>query len=183
MGNRLSKIVTKTGDKGTTGLGDGSRVSKNSVRVNAYGEVDELNCLIGILQTELTVNHRFAALFTGIQHDLFDLGGELCIPGHHIIDEKKIEFLEERIETLNEELPPLKNFILPGGSKSAAHCHHARAVCRRAERQVVALAELEQVNPQGTIYLNRLSDLLFVCARQLAREDGGQEILWNRTPE
>ncbi len=180
MGNRLSKIVTKTGDKGTTGLGDGSRVAKSSLRVNAYGDVDELNCLIGVLIAELNAGHRFLSLFNTIQHQLFDLGGELCIPGYTIIVEEKIAALEQQIDLLNEELPALKNFILPGGNKAAAHCHHARAVCRRAERTVVKLAESEEINQQGMIYLNRLSDLLFVCARLLAREGGGQEVLWNR---
>ena len=180
MGNRLSKIVTKTGDKGTTGLGDGSRVAKNSARVNAYGDVDELNCLIGVLISELTRDHHFQNMLLSIQHDLFDLGGELCIPGHQIITMEKVDELEVIVEDLNDELPPLKNFILPGGTKPSAYCNHARAVCRRVERQLITLAETEQVFEPAKIYLNRLSDLLFICGRVLAREGGGKEVLWQR---
>lgn len=181
MGNRLSKIYTRTGDQGTTGLGDGSRIPKNSDRIEAIGTVDELNSAVGILLAELEAEDSLIAPLKRIQNDLFDLGGELSIPGYQIISESHVSRLESWLDELNEELPPLKNFILPGGSKAAAYCHLARSICRRAERVMVGLAQAEAINPQGTIYLNRLSDLLFVCARVLARRNGGQEVLWERS--
>jgi cob(I)alamin adenosyltransferase len=178
MGNRLSKIYTRTGDDGSTGLGDGSRVGKDSARVNAYGTVDEANSCIGlVLASELSDDIR--SLLTAIQHQLFDLGGELCIPGHAAIFEADIERLEAHMDALNETLPPLKEFILPGGGEAAARCHIARTVVRRAEREAVALARLEAVRPEAVRYLNRLSDLLFVLSRVLARASGHGEVLWN----
>lgn len=177
MGNRLSKIYTRTGDKGTTGLGDGSRVDKDSLRVETFGTVDELNSLIGVLLcTGMQDDIRNS--LTRTQHELFDLGGELCMPGYTLIPESCVEQLEADLDSFNEELPPLKDFILPGGSESAARCHHARTVCRRAERLLVSLSKVEDINDISLRYLNRLSDLLFVLARVLARADGGKEVLW-----
>jgi len=177
VGNRLSKIYTRTGDDGTTGLGDGSRVAKDSARVTAYGTVDEANSAIGlVLACELPEAVR--ALLVGVQHQLFDLGGELCIPGHTAILDADIERLEQALDGLNADLPPLKDFILPGGGLAAAHCHLARTICRRAEREVVTLSHHDAVRPQAIRYLNRLSDLLFVVARVLARESGHGEVLW-----
>lgn len=178
MGNRLSKIYTRTGDDGSTGLGDGSRIAKDSARVNAYGTVDEANSTIGlVLASELPDDVR--RLLTAVQHQLFDLGGELCIPGHAAIFDTDIERLEQQLDAFNEPLPPLKDFILPGGGEAAARCHIARTVVRRAERDTVALARLEPVRPEAVRYLNRLSDLLFVLARVLARASGHGEVLWN----
>lgn len=177
MGNRLSKIYTRTGDKGTTGLGDGSRVDKDSLRVEAYGTVDELNSTLGmLLAADLSAEVR--AMLDRIQHELFDLGGELCMPGFTMIPEGYVTQLEQDLDRLNEDLPPLKDFILPGGSEAAARCHVSRTVCRRAERCVVSLAREEDVNDASVRYLNRLSDLLFVTARVLARADGGKEVTW-----
>jgi cob(I)alamin adenosyltransferase len=185
MGNRLSKIVTKTGDKGTTGLGDGNRVPKNALRVESMGAVDETNSIIGIVVAECYAasqpDNPFSELLQKVQNDLFDLGGELSMPGYQFIDEKHVERLETWIVTYNEQLPPLKNFILPGGNRAAAYCHLARSVCRRAERVVVSLSQQETLNSALQRYLNRLSDLLFVLARTLARQNEGQEILWQKT--
>lgn len=178
MGNRLSKIYTKTGDDGTTGLGDGTRVAKDSTRVNAYGTVDEANSTIGLLlATDLPDDVR--DLLTRVQHQLFDLGGELCIPGHAAIFDADVEALEARLDHYNDDLPPLKDFILPGGGEAAARCHVARTVVRRAERDAVTLSRHDAVRPQAIRYLNRLSDLLFVLARVLARASGHGEVLWN----
>ena len=178
MGNRLSKIYTRTGDDGTTGLGDGSRVTKDAVRVEAYGTVDEANSCIGLLlAAEMPAEVR--ALLVHIQHQLFDLGGELCIPGHAAIFDADIEALEAQIDHYNHDLPALKEFILPGGGEAAARCHIARTVVRRAERLTVTLAATEDIRPQPRQYLNRLSDLLFVLARVLARASGHGEVLWN----
>lgn len=177
MGNRLSKIYTRTGDDGTTGLGDGSRVAKDSARVAAYGTVDELNSAIGMVLTNeipATVNE----LLIQVQHDLFDLGGELCIPGMEMVHAQDIDRLEHALDALNEDLPALKEFILPGGGIAAAHCHLARTICRRAERAVVTLAHREAVRAEAIGYLNRLSDLLFVIARVLARASGHGDVLW-----
>lgn len=181
MGYRLSKIYTRTGDQGTTGLGDGSRLPKHAPRIEAIGALDELNSCLGVLLAELEPGAPVAGPLLQVQNDLFDLGGELSIPGHSIIQDGHVKRLEDWLDQFNEELPPLKNFILPGGNKPAAYCHLARSICRRAERTMVALGETEQLNPQGQIYLNRLSDLLFVFARILARRDGGQEVLWQPT--
>lgn len=177
MGNRLSKIYTRTGDKGTTGLGDGARVDKDSLRVEAYGTVDELNSYIGlVLASGLPVDVR--ACLTRIQHELFDLGGELCMPGTILIPDSYVTDLEKDLDASNANLPPLKDFILPGGTESASRCHLARTVARRAERRLVSLAHEEKINDVSIRYLNRLSDLLFVIARVLARAEGGSEILW-----
>lgn len=177
MGHRLSKIYTRTGDDGTTGLGDGSRIPKDDPRIEAIGAVDELNSLLGVLLAhEVTEPGR--GYLKRIQHELFDLGGELCIPGHTMIKADAIQRLEKETELLNASLPPLTEFILPGGTPAAAACHVARTVCRRAERRVITLARQATVNAQLQIYLNRLSDLLFVIARHLARRDGNQEVQW-----
>ncbi|MGA8278109.1 MAG: cob(I)yrinic acid a,c-diamide adenosyltransferase [Rhodanobacteraceae bacterium] len=177
MGNRLSRIYTRTGDDGTTGLGDGKRVAKDSARVAAYGTVDELNSAIGVvLACELP--EAITEALTQIQHDLFDLGGELCVPGMALIEDADITRLEQTLDNFNEKLPPLKEFILPGGGTAAAQCHVARTVCRRAERVLITLSHEAAVRPQATHYLNRLSDLLFVIARVLAREAGHGEVLW-----
>lgn len=178
MGNRLSKIYTKTGDDGTTGLGDGSRVAKDSARVAAYGTVDEANSSIGLLLAA-DVPDDIRELLTMMQHHLFDLGGELCIPGHAAIDDADIERLEQQLDHYNDALPPLKDFILPGGGEAAARCHVARTVVRRAERETVTLSHHDGVRPQAIRYLNRLSDLLFVLARVLARASGHGEVLWH----
>ena len=178
MGNRLSKIYTRTGDDGTTGLGDGSRVSKDSVRVEAYGTVDELNSAIGVLLATPDIPSAVATCLTEVQHELFDLGGELCIPGHRVITAEQVARLEKSLDAFNDSLPPLKEFILPGGGPAAAACHLARAIARRAERRVWALAKAENVSAEVPKYLNRLSDLLFVLARVLARHERGAEVLW-----
>ena len=179
MGHRLSKIYTRTGDSGTTGLGDGSRVDKDSLRVEAYGTVDELNSQIGLV-IAFGIGEKIAEQLLDIQHDLFDLGSELCVPGYSAINDANIETLENVLDEHNAHLPALKEFILPGGNLSAATCHIARTVCRRAERIVVSLAKEEDINPPIVKYLNRLSDLLFVLCRVLSRQDGQSEILWNK---
>jgi len=181
MGNRLSKIYTRTGDDGTTGLGDGTRVPKESLRVEAYGTVDEANSAIGVVLAVPKLPAPVARCLTEIQHDLFDLGGELCIPGHHMITPLHLERLEAALDGFNESLPPLREFVLPGGGPAAAGCHVARTVCRRAERRCWSLARVEAVAPDALKYLNRLSDLLFVLARVLARHESGGEVLWRRT--
>lgn len=177
MGNRLSKIYTRTGDDGSTGLGDGSRVDKDCARVAAYGTVDELNSLIGVVLA-CALPDAVRGLLVGVQHQLFDLGGELCIPGHAAIEDADVVGLEQRLDAFNADLPPLKDFILPGGGMAAAQCHVARSVCRRSERLLVSLTRAEPVRPQAIRYLNRLSDLLFVIARVLARDSGAGEVLW-----
>lgn len=186
MGHRLSKIYTRTGDNGMTGLSDGQRIDKDSLRIEAIGTVDELNSHFGAILTYDIPNDTRECLIS-IQHELFDMGGELSMPGHELIQAKHTEGLEKRLDSFNANLPPLKEFILPGGSPAAASCHIARAVCRRAERRMASLAREESVNPQILTYLNRLSDLLFVIARCLARQNGGQEVLWQpsttRQPE
>jgi cob(I)alamin adenosyltransferase len=177
MGNRLSKIVTKTGDDGTTGLGDGSRISKTSARIQVIGDIDELNSFIGLV-IECVKGAEDKNLLRSIQNRLFDLGGELSIPGYKIVDENDVDQLEEIIETKNEHLPPLKNFILPGGNKTIANLHIVRAVARRAERSVIALEQSDiqyGVNEHCRKYLNRLSDLFFVMAREYSQ---GKEVLW-----
>ena len=178
MGNRLSKIYTRTGDDGTTGLGDGTRVAKDSARVEAYGTVDELNSAVGVLLAVPGLPAAVSRCLTEVQHQLFDLGGELCIPGHRVISAAQVQELERSLDAFNEALPPLKEFILPGGGPAAAACHLARAMARRAERRVWALARTQAVSPEVTSYLNRLSDLLFVLARVLARHERGTEVLW-----
>jgi cob(I)alamin adenosyltransferase len=178
MGHRLSKIYTRTGDDGSTGLGDGSRVAKDHLRVEAYGTVDELNAHIGMVRATLSSHHPAQVFLESVQHDLFDLGGELCIPGYTLLREDAAMLTEAAIDVLNADLPPLKDFILPGGSQAAAATHIARTVCRRAERRVYSLGQQEAINETGLHFLNRLSDYLFVLARTLAREQGGQEVLW-----
>ncbi len=180
MGKRLTKICTKTGDKGTTGLGDGSRLDKDHLRIEAIGVIDELNSLLGIFVSMLRESDDFYSVMLGIQNDLFDLGGELSVPGYSLINGEQIVELELKIEQFNKSLPPLKNFILPGGTTVAAYCQLSRSVCRRAERIVVSLSKTEKVNLQCQIYLNRLSDLLFIIGRTLARRNGGKEILWQQ---
>jgi cob(I)alamin adenosyltransferase len=179
MGHRLSKIYTRTGDTGETGLGDGTRVAKDSLRVHALGEVDELNSVLGLLLAEELPAGVRAALGI-VQHELFDLGGEVCIPGHTGISEDQVDRLEELLDEYNSELPPLKEFILPGGTRAASLAHLARTVCRRAERALVSLARAEPVGVSARKYLNRLSDLLFVLARVLNRASGGSDVLWQR---
>lgn len=180
MGKRLSKIYTRTGDDGTTGLGDGTRTGKDSARVEAYGTVDEANSAIGVLLANDVVTGRIRDCLTAVQHDLFELGGELCIPGHHAIEASFVARLETELDALNEDLPSLTEFILPGGGRAAATCHVARTIVRRAERRVIALRRDEAVRDEVVRYLNRLSDLLFVIARCLAREENGEEVLWDR---
>ncbi len=177
MGKRLSKIVTRTGDKGTTGLGDGSRVAKDHPRIEAIGCIDELNSAIGtVLAYDLpsTINQCFNTL----QHHLFNLGGELCIPGHILMSEEDVNYLEDILEALNKNLPSLKEFILPAGGLATSHCHLARTICRRAERRCWSLNETESLNHYTLTYLNRLSDLLFIACRVLARHENGAEVLW-----
>ena len=177
MGNRLSKIATRTGDKGDTGLGDGTRVAKDSVRIQALGDIDELNSSIGVLLAEkLPAKPRQALL--QVQHDLFDLGGEVCIPGHAMISEAQVLQLDALLESYNKRLPPLKEFILPGGTRAAALAHLSRTICRRAERSLVALGRAEPVGERARQYLNRLSDLLFVLGRTLNRAGGRGDVLW-----
>lgn len=182
MGKRLSKIYTRTGDDGTTGLGVKGRVAKDSARITAIGTVDELNSTIGLLIAEGTPE-LIGKILHEVQHRLFDLGGELCMPGEKFIQKEYIEWLEKALDKLNEDLPALEDFILPGGGKAAAVCHVARTVCRRAERSVVTLASEEEVEAECRGYLNRLSDLLFVMARILAREANGSEVLWQHQRE
>ncbi len=176
MGYRLSKIYTRTGDDGTTGLGDGQRVAKDAPRVEAIGTVDELNSALGLLLAE-PLPETIARCLTQVQNDLFDIGGELSVPGRDVVDGRYIDRLEAVLDRLNGALPPLENFILPGGGRAAALCHVARSLCRRAERTLVRLAREAPVPAPLTAYLNRLSDLLFVCARTLARADRG-EVVW-----
>lgn len=178
MGHRLSKIYTRTGDDGSTGLGSGDRVPKDSVRVEAYGAVDETNSLIGVVLASDDLPQDVEDCLTRIQHQLFDLGGELSIPGTTIITAASVEELERTLDDFNADLPPLKDFILPGGTLEAATCHVARTVCRRAERRICTLARDEDVNENSVRYLNRLSDLLFVIARVLNRRAGTAEPLW-----
>jgi cob(I)alamin adenosyltransferase len=180
MGHRLSKIYTRTGDDGSTGLGDGTRVTKEHPRVEAYGTVDEANSAIGVVLAVAGLPEEVRGVLVELQHDLFDLGGELCIPGHRAITAAHVERLEHALDRFNADLPPLKDFILPGGGPAAAACHLARTVARRAERRVWSLARVEQVAAEVPQYLNRLSDLLFVVARVLARHEHGSEVLWRR---
>jgi cob(I)alamin adenosyltransferase len=193
MGHRLSSITTRTGDGGDTGLGDGSRVPKDHLRVQAMGDVDELNSSLGILLTE-TMNDDLQQLLTAIQHDLFDLGGELSIPGYRLLKEQRIAALDQAIGDINQHQSPLKEFILPGGARSAALAHLSRTICRRAERALVALARSEatadaaaedkaapNVSDTARIYLNRLSDLLFILGREFNRREGRSDVLWKKS--
>jgi cob(I)alamin adenosyltransferase len=183
MGNRLSKIYTRTGDDGTTGLGDGKRVRKDGARVEAYGTVDEANSAIGVILAQSSLSDRIRQCLIEVQHDLFELGGELCIPGHEAIQQSFIDRVEHDLDEFNADLPPLKDFILPGGGPATAACHMARTIVRRAERRTITLQVNEDVRSEILRYLNRLSDLLFVIARQLARAENGEEVLWKRTRE
>ena len=180
MGHRLSRIYTRTGDDGTTGLANGERVEKADPRVAAFGDVDETNSALGVLLAEPDLPPAIGATLTRIQHELFEIGAELSLPGYRQITGEHVTRLEQELDALNAELPPLKEFVLPGGTRAAAVCHLARTICRRAERSAWAAAKLATLNPELTRYLNRLSDLLFVMARWLARRDGGTETLWRR---
>jgi len=177
MGHRLSKIYTRTGDDGTTGLGDGRRVAKDDARVEAFGAVDELNSFLGLLLTH-DLPQPLQATLTTIQHELFDLGGELCVPDRTVIQDDQVTRLETLLDELNAPLAPLKEFVLPGGSTVAALAHVTRTVCRRAERRLTTLARNASVNPVSRRYLNRLSDLLFVLARSLNSQTGHPDVLW-----
>lgn len=179
MANRLSKIVTRTGDQGTTGLGDGSRVDKDALRIHAMGDIDELNSHIGLLLCEELPNALREELIT-IQHDLFDLGGEVCIPGYVLIQELHVLRLDSLLEKYNADLPRLKEFILPAGSRAASQAHVCRTVCRRAERTLISLGKTETINEAPRQYINRLSDLLFVLTRVLNRFAGGSDVLWEK---
>ncbi|MBJ7379283.1 MAG: cob(I)yrinic acid a,c-diamide adenosyltransferase [Polynucleobacter sp.] len=181
MGNRLSKIATRTGDAGMTGLGDGSRVEKDHLRICAMGDVDELNSQIGVLMNEdfpSAIAEDLNQLFLRVQHDLFDLGGELCIPNYTLLKIEQVEQLDVWLNHYNATLPPLKEFILPGGTRAAAQAHVCRTVCRRAERSIVKLGWVEPIQDSPRQYVNRLSDLLFVLARVLNRSAGGEDVLW-----
>jgi cob(I)alamin adenosyltransferase len=179
MGNRLSKIATRTGDNGTTGLGDGSRIDKDSLRVHAMGDVDELNSHIGLLLCE-ELPAALREQLSSIQHDLFDMGGELCIPGYTMITEAHVARLDALLDKYNANLPPLKDFILPAGSRAASQAHVCRTVCRRAERAIVGLGKVDKINDNPRRYMNRLSDLLFVLSRVLNRYAGGSDVLWEK---
>jgi cob(I)alamin adenosyltransferase len=178
VANRLSKIYTRTGDKGTTGLGDGTRVTKDSLRIQAMGDVDELNSIIGIIQTR-SLEANIRAALEAIQHDLFNMGGELCMPGYVMIKAERVTALENTLDEWNKTLSPLKEFILPGGSRAAAYCHLARTVCRRAERTMTTLNSQEKITEISLQYINRLSDLLFVLCRILNKDAGVPDVLWN----
>ena len=181
MGKRLSKIATRTGDAGMTGLGDGSRVEKDHLRICAMGDIDELNSEIGVLMTESIsqgIREELHSLFLQVQHDLFDLGGELCIPNYTLLKSEQVAQLDIWLEKYNSTLPPLAEFILPGGTRAAAQAHVCRTVCRRAERSIVRLGWEEPLYDSPRQYVNRLSDLLFVLARVLNRADGGSDVLW-----
>ncbi len=182
MGKRLSRIYTRTGDDGTTGLADGERVDKCDVRVEAFGSVDETNSMLGLLLAEPDLPALIAESLRRVQHELFEIGAELSLPGYKKIAAEHVARLERDLDELNATLPPLEEFVLPGGNRAAAVCHVARTVCRRAERQAWATAKQHGVNSELLRYLNRLSDLLFVMARALARRNGGREVLWNRDP-
>ena len=181
MGNRLTKIYTRTGDDGSTGLADGNRIKKSSRRIEAIGDIDELNSSLGVLIADLAGHNRESAnQIQAIQHRLFDLGGELSIPDALMIDDEHVTQLEVWIDQINAELSPLKEFILPGGSMAAAQCFLARAICRRSERRLIALQDDETVNPSSIRYINRLSDLLFVMARAFNSDNGLEEIFWRK---
>lgn len=179
MGKRLSRIYTRTGDDGTTGLSDGSRVAKDAERMEAIGDVDELNSAIGMVLTHV-LPEGIRRMLTAVQHDLFDVGGELSVPGHSIVTGQYVTRLEEELDALNAQLPPLLDFILPGGSRAAAAAHVARAVCRRAERRLVSLNRVEAVSPLLMQYVNRLSDLLFVTCRAINSAAGQPDVLWQQ---
>ncbi len=180
MGNRLSKIYTRTGDAGETGLAGGERVAKYDLRIEAFGTVDEASSAIALVLAEATVPSEIQAVLMTVQNDLFEVGAELSMPQYDGVDAASVAALETALDELNADLPPLKEFVLPGGDRAAAACHLARTICRRAERRAFELAGREPVGPELLKYLNRLSDLLFVIARCLARRDGGSEVLWQK---
>jgi cob(I)alamin adenosyltransferase len=180
MANRLTHIYTKTGDQGETSLGNGARVQKNSVRIECLGTIDELNSIIGLVLTE-PLSQAVQETLVEVQHDLFNIGGELSIPNHKLLDPNRVDYLEKQLDDLNQNLSPLKEFILPGGVKSAAYTHVARTVCRRAERCCLSLKQLEEINITALYYLNRLSDYLFVLARALNKENNVPDTLWKRS--
>ena len=179
MANRLTKIYTRTGDQGKTGLADGSRVDKFHARIESLGNIDELNSIIGIVLTENIPDDK-KLILERVQHDLFDIGGELSIPNHIVIDDKKVDFLESNLDEMNNELQPLKEFILPGGSKISSYCHLARTVCRRVERNLFELAQTDKVNEASLKYINRLSDMLFVLARFLNKINNFNDVFWKK---
>lgn len=181
MGHRLSKIYTRTGDDGTTGLGDGARVAKTHARIEAFGTVDETNSALGLVLAVEDLPEEVRSVLTRIQHELFDLGGELSVPGMRMINEAHITRLENDLDAFNDALPPLKEFILPSGGRATAACHLARAIARRAERATWSLAQADPIGREVPQYLNRLSDLLFVLARVLVRHENGSEVLWRRS--
>ncbi len=181
MGHRLSKIVTRTGDDGSTGLADGSRVAKDDPRIIAIGAIDELNSAIGVVLCHPLAENLQQGLIQ-IQHHLFDLGGELSIPGSKLVGEDSVAFLEDLLAELNHPLPPLKEFILPGGTPAAAFCHQARALCRRAESELVRLKRGQTVSAISLRYVNRLSDLLFIAARHMNFSAGVGDVLWRGGP-
>jgi cob(I)alamin adenosyltransferase len=178
MGNRLSKIYTRTGDDGTTGMADGSRLDKTHPRIETIGAVDEVNSAVGMVLAEDETGPPLREMLERIQHELFDLGAGLAAPKYAAISAEHISRLESDLDLLNEDLPPLKEFVLPGGNRAAASCHLARSICRRAERRAWQLAVADEIDRPLIRYLNRLSDLLFVAARVLARRRGGHEVLW-----
>lgn len=180
MGHRLSRIYTRTGDDGTTGLANGERVDKVDPRVGAFGDIDETNSALGLLLAEPDLPAQIGTTLTRVQHELFEIGAELSLPGYRQITAEHVAGLERDLDSLNDDLPPLKEFVLPGGTRSAAVCHLARTICRRAERNAWGASKITALNPELLRYLNRLSDLLFVMARWLARQNGGQETLWRR---
>ena len=180
MGHRLSKIYTRTGDDGSTGLAGGERVAKHDLRIEAFGTVDETSSAIALILAEPDVPEFVRATLLSVQNDLFEVGAELSMPEYPGVDAESVEALEQSLDKLNADLPPLKEFVLPGGDRAAAACHLARTICRRAERRAVELAGRDPIRPDLLRYLNRLSDLLFVIARCLARRNGGQETLWQK---
>lgn len=180
MGHRLSKIYTRTGDDGTTGLAGGDRVPKYDLRIESFGTVDETSSAIALILAEAAVPERIRSILLDVQNDLFEVGAELSMPEYPGVDDASVTALENALDELNADLPPLKEFILPGGDRAAAACHLARTICRRAERRSFELAARDPVRPEVLRYLNRLSDLLFVIARCLARRDGGAETLWKK---
>ncbi len=182
MANRLTKITTRTGDDGSTGLGDGTRIHKSAIRVQVLGDIDELNSALGVLLAE-PISSSARDRLTRIQNQLFDLGGEVCIPGHRAIGETQVAFLDQAAGELNSTLPVLKEFILPGGTRAAAVCHSARTIARRAERSLAAMKTSEDVSDAAMQYMNRLSDFLFILARALNRDAGIADVLWSREPE
>jgi cob(I)alamin adenosyltransferase len=180
VGHRLSKIYTRTGDDGTTGLATGERLPKHDLRIETYGTVDETSSAIALVLAEQDVPAKLRTILLGVQNDLFEVGAELSLPDYSGVDAASVTSLEEALDEINAELPPLKEFVLPGGGRAAAACHLARTICRRAERRAVELAGREPVGAELLRYLNRLSDLLFVAARYLARHNGGSETLWQK---